>query len=121
MPPGYQPCTARTVGKALVDELNAQPRIEFSVIGVKPEHNKQTRMSIQSAKFESGQVFFPTEASWLAYLERELFSFPRGRHDDQVDSICQALAYASSGYDLEAMVGNTSHMNIFSRYGFPMP
>jgi phage terminase large subunit-like protein len=45
-----------------------------SAIGVKPEHNKLTRMSIQSAKFESGQVFFPNQAPWLADLEDELFA-----------------------------------------------
>ena len=48
-------------------------------------------MAIQSGKFESGQVFFPKEAPWLADLEAELFAFPNGRHDDQVDSISQAL------------------------------
>ena len=52
-------------------------------------------MAIQSAKFENGQVFFPKEAPWLADLEAELFAFPSGRHDDQVDSISQALGYKS--------------------------
>ena len=51
----------------------------------------QTRMSIASAIFEAGQVHFPERASWLPELEAELFSFPGGRHDDQVDSISQAL------------------------------
>jgi predicted phage terminase large subunit-like protein len=50
-------------------------------------------MPIQSAKFENGQVFFPNEAPWLADLEAELFAFPNGRHDNQVDSISQALSY----------------------------
>jgi predicted phage terminase large subunit-like protein len=57
-------------------------------------------MSIQSAKFESGQVFLPQDAPWLAELEAELFSFPQSRHDDQVDSLSQALAHANSGYDV---------------------
>jgi hypothetical protein len=35
-----------------------------------------TRMSIQSGKFESGQVWFPNNAPWLADLESELFAFP---------------------------------------------
>ena len=61
------------------------------IIGIKPEHDKATRMSIASAKFEAGQVHFPERAPWLAELEAELFSFPGGRHDDQVDSISQAL------------------------------
>jgi phage terminase large subunit-like protein len=28
-----------------------------------------------------------------------LATFPQGRHDDQVDSISQALAYDGNGYD----------------------
>jgi phage terminase large subunit-like protein len=38
-------------------------------------------------------VWFPKYASWLAVLEAELFAFPNGRHDNQVDSITQALAH----------------------------
>jgi len=77
-------------GTALIQELKSA---HFSVIPVKPEYDKKIRMLIQSAKFESGRVFFPKEAPWLADLEAELFAFPRGRHDDQVDSISQALGY----------------------------
>jgi phage terminase large subunit-like protein len=29
----------------------------------------------------------------------ELLTFPQGRHDDQVDSIAQALAYDAMSYD----------------------
>jgi hypothetical protein len=50
-------------------------------------------MSIQSGKFESGRVYFPHQASWLPELEAELFAFPGSRHDDQVDSISQALGH----------------------------
>jgi phage terminase large subunit-like protein len=48
-------------------------------------------MAVASAKIEAGQVYFPEQARWLAVLEAELFVFPVGRHDDQVDSISQAL------------------------------
>jgi len=48
-------------------------------------------MSIQSAKFESGQVLFPPPSLMAPELEAELFAFPQSRHDDQVDSISQAL------------------------------
>ena len=57
-------------------------------------------MSIQSAKFESGQVLLPEAASWLDALETELFSFPGGRYDDQIDSISQALSYEISRGEL---------------------
>jgi predicted phage terminase large subunit-like protein len=46
------------VGTALSEELK---NAGLSATAVKPERNKQTRMSIQSAKFESRQVFFPTQ------------------------------------------------------------
>jgi predicted phage terminase large subunit-like protein len=90
------------VGTALAKELND---VGLPTIPVKPERDKPTRMSIQSAKFQAGQVFLPNEASWLNDLETELFSFPGGRHDDQVDSISQALAYeiSSSEWSDEAL------------------
>ena len=47
----------------------------------------------QSAAIENGFVFLPREAPWLADYLRELTLFPAGRHDDQVDSTAQALAW----------------------------
>ena len=84
------------VGIALISKLR---NAGYSVIAIKPEHDKRTRMSIQSAKFESGRVFFPKQAPWLADLEAELFAFPNAPHDDIVDSISQALAYESTTFD----------------------
>ena len=82
-------------GTALIQELKTA---QLSVIPVKPEYNKKIRMSIQSGKLESGQVFFPNDAPWLADLEAEFFAFPSGRHDDQVDSISQALGHKSRSH-----------------------
>jgi predicted phage terminase large subunit-like protein len=87
------------VGTALVAELK---RAGLIAIAVKPERNKKTRMSIQSAKFESGLVFFPKQAPWLAAYEGEIFAFPNVQYDDQVDSTAQALASDHSTYDLNA-------------------
>ena len=80
-------------GTALAKELQNQG---LPVIAVKPELDKRIRMSIQSVKFEGGQIFLPKEAPWLADFESELFSFPGGRYDDQIDSVSQALAYEIS-------------------------
>jgi predicted phage terminase large subunit-like protein len=96
-------------GTALIQELK---RAQFSVIAVKPEYDKKIRMGIQAAKFENGQVLFPKEAPWLADLEAELFAFPKGRHDDQVDSISQALAYkVPSGWTDESLKGLDNFVN----------
>jgi predicted phage terminase large subunit-like protein len=83
-------------GSALVQELRFT---RYNVIGVRPMNDKLTRAQIVAAKFESGKIFLPCSAPWLAELEAELFSFPQSRHDDQVDSITQALAHEISGYD----------------------
>jgi predicted phage terminase large subunit-like protein len=82
-------------GTALIQDLKTA---DFSVIAIIPEYDKKIRMAIQAGKFENGQVLLPKEAPWLADLEEELFAFPNGRHDDQVDSISQALAYESPSF-----------------------
>ena len=74
------------LGGGLAKELQ---QVGLPAVAVLPKSDKRTRMSIQSGKFESGQVFLPEAASWLDELETELFSFPGGRYDDQIDSISQ--------------------------------
>ena len=75
-------------GTSLVQELRGRVS---GIIAVKPEGDKVSRMAVASAKFEAGQVFLPERASWLPDLEAELFALPGSRHDDQCDSISQAL------------------------------
>lgn len=78
-----------SAGTSLVQEL----RNEISgIIAVKPLGDKEARMATESSKIEAGQVFLPERAPWLAELEAELFAFPGSKHDDQVDSISQALS-----------------------------
>ena len=48
-------------------------------------------MAVASAKFDAGQGLLPERATWLADPETELFVFPASQHDDQCDSISQAL------------------------------
>jgi phage terminase large subunit-like protein len=77
-------------------------------------------MSIASAMFEAGQVHFPERASWLAELEAELFSFPGGRHYDQVDSISQVLNHAKSSSLLTWMrLGASRRLPTPSTYASP--
>jgi phage terminase large subunit-like protein len=37
----------------------------------------------------------PREADWLDSFLLELLAFPHGKHDDQVDSVSQFLAWAA--------------------------
>ena len=95
-------------GTALIQEL----KTALSVVAVKPEYDKKIRMAIQAAKFENGQVFLPKEASWLRDFEDELFAFPGGPHDDQVDSVSQALGHKiASFWTQESLDGYNNFMN----------
>ena len=59
-----------------------------------PEGDKIMRLHAETATIENGFVCLPDEAPWLADYLAELLAFPAGRHDDQVDSTAQALAWA---------------------------
>jgi len=87
-------------GSALIAEMR---RMGQTATPIRPVQDKVTRMSIESAKFESGFVFLPEQAPWLTDYEGELFSFPNSRFDDQVDSTSQALANGVSRYNLDAV------------------
>jgi predicted phage terminase large subunit-like protein len=81
------------LGRTLVKDLKAAG---LPAVGVVPEGDKETRVSIQLEKFANRQMFFPEQAPWLVDFENELFAFP-GRYDDQVDALIQALAYELKG------------------------
>src|SRR5215467_13120502 len=49
------------------------------------------RMHAQTAMIENGFVRIPENASWLAEYLHEMNVFPKGKHDDQVDSTAQFL------------------------------
>lgn len=65
----------------------------INVISYKPETSKEQRASIASVQIESGNVLLPREAHWLADFQSECLAFPNGRHDDQVDSMSQAIIW----------------------------
>jgi len=79
-------------GTSLIQELRAK---DVAVIGINPQGDKLTRAVKISAKFEAGAVFFPKAAPWLGPLKAELLGFPNVKHDDQVDSVTQALSWIS--------------------------
>jgi predicted phage terminase large subunit-like protein len=75
-------------GTSLAQELQ---RMISGAVPVKPDRDKVSRMAVASAEFEAGHVLLPRRAPWLADFEAELFAFPGARHDDQCDSVSQAI------------------------------
>jgi len=82
-------------GMSLLQDLRHEPPPGLPyAIGQKPQGSKRDRMEAQSAKIEAGHVHV-VNAAWLDTFLLELLAFPRGRHDDQVDSVSQFLNWAA--------------------------
>ncbi|MFD2271476.1 phage terminase large subunit [Undibacterium arcticum] len=75
-----------------------------NIKGVIPNGDKVMRMNAQTAQFEGGFVVLPTKAHWLDAFVTELTSFPKGKHDDQVDSTSQALGWIQTDGDEPAII-----------------
>ena len=77
-------------GTSLIQELRSDNK---APIPIDPDGDKITRLAAVSVQFESGAVWFPKNAPWLDSLKAELLGFPNVKHDDQVDSVSQALSW----------------------------
>ena len=82
-------------GSSLIQQLRASYSIH--AIDRRPKYDKVTRFSNVLPMFEAGMVLFPDVAPWDAELRRELLGFPNTKHDDQVDSVSQYLAWVLEG------------------------
>lgn len=89
----------RAISKLIEDKANGAAVIDTlqkkipGLIAVNPEGGKDTRANAVSGLFQSGSVLLPEDAEWLEDYRSEMTAFPRGAHDDQVDSSTQALLY----------------------------
>ena len=76
-------------GTQLIQELIADGC--HAVTRYQPECDKVMRLHAQTAIIENGFVHLPEAAPWLAEYLHEMAVFPKGKHDDQVDSTAQFL------------------------------
>ena len=88
----------------VVDGLHAVTRYQ-------PQTDKIMRTHAQTAMIENGFVHLPKGAAWLAEYLHELTAFPKGKHDDQVDSTAQMLDWFK-----RAGGGPTSNAGIWHWY-----
>ncbi len=81
-------------GPDLIHEIYAAANWRGPVpISRRPAGDKQTRVHGVSAMIESGRLFLPSDAHWLADYTTELLGFPNARYDDQVDATSQLLEW----------------------------
>ena len=78
-------------GQSLIQEL--QRTTKLPIIPQKVDSDKIARVNAIAPLIESGRVFLPESAPWLADFLTETSQFPNSAHDDQVDALTQALAY----------------------------
>jgi predicted phage terminase large subunit-like protein len=102
------------LGTPLVNELQ---RAGLPALAVKPQGNKIARMKAQTVKFEGGKVSFVRKAL-TPELQAEFLSVPNSRHDDLVDSICQALAASSDSTCAYDEITNRNYQNFYEALAF---
>ena len=75
----------------------------YGVTRYQPTCDKIMRLHAQTAMIENF-VYIPEAAPWLAEYLHELMVFPRGKHDDQVDSTAQFLDWFKKPYPGQAIL-----------------
>jgi predicted phage terminase large subunit-like protein len=78
-------------GTAIISDLQTMgiPLLPISPAGSDKESNARA----VSPMFEAGQILLPSAASWADDYIESMIRFPKGAHDDDVDSTSQALNY----------------------------
>ena len=90
-PPSAVLVEDKASGQSLIQEMKRATRLP--VLPIKVDRDKLARAYAVTPTCEAGRVFLPERAPWLNDFLDELMMFPTGPHDDQVDSLTQALEY----------------------------
>ncbi len=101
-----------SAGKSLAQDL--QRNSNLPVIPVPISKDKSVRAALTSPYVESGRVFLPDEAGWLAEFKEELSLFPQSQHDDQTDAFTLGMNhfYQGPSRPLAAMSGQDMPFSI---------
>ena len=78
-------------GQSLIQELQRNTRIPL--LPIKVDKDKVARANSVTPMIKAGKVSIPSHASWTFDFLHECSAFPNAEHDDQVDSMTQALSY----------------------------
>ncbi len=92
----------KSSGTQLIQEMKEVGM--YSVVAVKPNGDKETRLIRHSVKFENGRVRLPQQAHWLSDYTHELLAFPSSRFCDQVDATTQALDFLQERMDEPGLI-----------------
>ncbi len=76
-------------GQSVIQELQRETRLP--VLAIRPQGSKEARAAAVTPLAEAGKVFIPDSVPWVADWIDEHVAFPRGAHDDMVDTTSIAL------------------------------
>ena len=104
-------------GTQLIQEL-----VNEGVYGITryaPKMDKIMRLHSVTNTLENGFVYLPEKAPWLREFVHELVTFPKGKFDDQTDSMSQALDWAKGRLSEYGLITyyRMIHMNRLKRDG----
>lgn len=85
-------------GHSLIQELR---RKNVPITPMPAKGSKESRASAVLVLFEQGCVYYPEGREWAEELIEECATFPHGKHDDQVDTVVNALAFARKMFLIE--------------------
>ena len=88
---------AKANGEAVMDLLKAKIN---GIIGVNPKESKLARAHAVSPLFQAGNVYLPSDATWVYDYIDELTKFPNATHDDRVDATSQGLSQEMTNLSL---------------------
>ena len=90
--PSYIFVEARASGTSAFQEIRQRTGLPVLPVNYAGNTDKVARANAVAPYFESGKVLFPTtDTPWKRLLISQLRAFPRGRHDDLVDSSVGAI------------------------------
>jgi predicted phage terminase large subunit-like protein len=78
-------------GQSLIQDLKRDTLLPIVAVGV--DRDKISRAVAITATIESGKVYLPNNAPWLADFLAEFSAFPNGAHDDRIDALTLGLNY----------------------------
>jgi predicted phage terminase large subunit-like protein len=99
---------AKASGTQLIQELIVDGC--HGVTRYQPECDKIMRLHAQTASIENGFVHLPETAPWLAEYLHEMSTFPKGKHDDQVDSTAQFLDWVKRPFPSQGIFEYTRQL-----------
>ena len=88
------------------DAIDPRKREIPGILPVTPRGGKTARADAIAPLAEAGNIWLP-QTRWADDLIEEAAAFPNGTHDDQVDALTQAVAWALIPDPAQAGYGTT--------------